>query len=625
MAKKSFRLWKPGESPEAWDDMSFLDMLSDEEIQKAVKQVVKNYEMSRDWRTPYRDKWLRMYMLMRGYSPFYEDKSDWQANYFVQKGFEFVETVHPRIVSSLYDVPPLWAAIPFEQGMAESAKLTELLLQRRVEQTEMYMVHSDAIKEMLMYGTSFMKGGYAIEPGYEGTKWYNADLFDMYPDPYHKKIEDMKYLIERSVKHNDEIEYYEDMGLYRGAKQYIKDNQDGGRNNYFNSMDREKAIGLTGGNSQDMKEYHEILEQWGKYRVGEDMYDVVMVVIDRKEMLRFDVNPYYFENKVDGLWYAEKPYVKMINVSMPHEVYGVGELEVIEGAILELNDRRNMYMDGLQYMMSPVFQVMRNLLVNPNQEIVFAPGEFVEVEGVGGIDPVKPIQMHSGFLHGMTDVEQIKQEMRDALGIHHAITGAEGNIRQTATEKVLNLQEANQRIKSKIQINDIVALRKQARMTYLMERQFTDEDVLATVFDNGRVRAWAKINPSQLEFEGDFKLQVASLYGLKGMRAQQLMQFMEILQSINPQDRPNVSMEKLVYLIGNQLDIAEEDIRVEADPAGQMLPPMQGGQPALSLIQGGAPPMAGMPQTGPGMPQSEPQPSDLINQLLAAVAPQGAV
>jgi len=159
MAKATPRLFVPGKSPEAWDGYSFLDHTSDDEKGKMIQHIKDCYTQSRDWRVPYRDKWLRMYQLYRGFSPFYEEKPDWQANYFVQKAFEFIETVLPRIMSSLYDVPPLFTAIPASQSMVKPARLAELLLQKRTEQTEQYQIDYDAFKEMLIYGTAFEKAG----------------------------------------------------------------------------------------------------------------------------------------------------------------------------------------------------------------------------------------------------------------------------------------------------------------------------------------------------------------------------------------------------------------------------------------------------------------------------------
>lgn len=604
---------------------NYLDSASDDEKKKLVGYLNDCYTQSRDWRETYKQHWLRYYLLYRNYSQFYDSRPKWQASYMMPKAFEFVETILPRMMSSLYDTSPLWAAIPQSEEMRKASHLVELLLDTRVWQTRMYETHYNLFKEVLIYGTGFLKMTYQDTSEYEGCKWDNVDLFDVFPEPMGATLAAKRYVMDRRVIHYETLKEMEDFGTIKGLSQLGK-MWKGAENtayNFFSELDRVRTIGMGGIEDMSKRGYHEVQEYWGTYTNDEtgETDDIVATVIDRDFLVRWETCPYYYQEKKNGFYYAKKPYVMFRDVQLSGETYGIGEIEVIESMIYENNDTRNMVIDAMQFALSPVFQVFRNGMVDPEAPIIFAPGETIDMN-VPGAGAVTPVQTSTNFMAGYTQGDRTVQDMRDALGIHQPLSGAEGQIRKTATEIVSLIQEANQRVKMKIQLAEITSLSDQARMTYLCEKQYTDTEVMAQVFDNQEVKAFAKISPMKLKWQGDFRLQASGLYGQKGVIANQRLQFLDTLQAVPPEAQALINYPKLIRLIAESMEIRDKDIILEPKPEPKVEAPAS--PPNLALLQGGAgmpPPMpTGMPDTGTQLPSLGAPPVDLLQQIQASAA-----
>ena len=204
--------------------------------------------------------------------------------------------------------------------------------------------------------------------------------------------------------------------------------------------------------------------------------------------------------------------------------------------------------------------------------------------------------------------------MRDVTGVHNPLSGNEGKIRKTATEIISLIQEANQRIKLKIQINELGPLHDQARMMFDMETQFTDEKLMVKVYDNGTYTASLNIDPSKLKFDGEFKLQVASQFGIKELKAQRTMEFMQMAGSA-PGMEEKIDWEVLLKMVANSFDMNVGDIFIEPSKEEKKVP--EASAPNLSLVppQGGAPAgMAAPDAMGQMMPPQGGAPPELLPQ-----------
>ena len=599
MAKKKIlgKSRKPDMRPDKSGLINFLEYYDEKTTDKARDEFMQDYYDSRDWRTSYKSDWIGYYQMYRSYNQFYEERPDWQASYFVPKCFEIVETIMPRVMGALYDMPPLWIAMPESPDMRKASRIVEKLLDTRAHQTKLFMSHYESFKEMLIYGTAFQKLRYDVTSTYEGPRWYPKDLFDMYPDPRFAEIEDMRFICDRTLLHIDDLREMHDEG-----KIVLPDDlPPSGGNNWFSPFDRLRNIGMGDGDYSGKKEYHEVIERYGRWKDVDtnEVFDVVSVIVDRRYMVRFEETSFYVHDEKQDYHYAVKPYIKFVDVPVPGETYGIGEIEVAEYLNLEMNDRRNMQMDAMQFALSPTYQVIRAGIEDMDR-IIFAPGQLIPTNYVGA-DPLKPVQKDMAWTAAYQDISHMNQELRDATGIQKGMSGSEGDIRKTAAEAISLVQESNQRTKMKIQIAEIGPLAEQARLTYLMDKQYTDEEVLLKVYNSEDVRAYAKVTPSEIEWRGDFKLQVAAQFGQKAVHANNLLQFIEVSSSI-PGIEERIDFNVLLKRLSEAFEIQDKDLIIEKKEE-EPEPQIPEGPPQLTALPGGAglpPGMGGATTMAPG-------------------------
>lgn len=586
---------KPHIHPVHNSRINFLEILDEDEQRQALDTFVRAFKTSRDWLSDRREKWSEYYQLYRSYSPYYENRPTWQSSFFIPKIFEAVETIHPRMLSALFAVPPLWTANPAKPDMEEAARQWEYFLDTRQRQMGMYLSMYEITKELLIYGTAWAKVFYQADDFYEGSMVMPGDVFDIFPDPMASRVESkfrtrsMRYIIQRDVTHIDYLRELAAQKLY-DKKKVDSIKRDGGYA-YFSPQDRMQSVGI-GGSTNDLaagdltKDIHEVQEYWGRYTLlsddGEEpeVFNVVATYVDRNTLVRFEENPYVMPLAGQDYWYAVKPYVMFRDVVLPNEAYGVGEPEILRYLQLELNDRRNQIGDAIQLAISPVYQFQTGTLVD-SDIITFTPGSMIETRVP---DALRPLQRDFGFMQGYQETEMIKQEMQDATGGNDPIAGRPLQKNVKATEYLSLIEQGGARIGAKIALLDQVSLPELGRMIYLLEKQYTREDVFAQIMDDGIVKKFMSINPSQLKFEGDFNIQVASLYGQKGAIAQRRAEITQLALSLVQAGviPPNaVDFIKLLKSIAAASDIRETNIFNNVPPVQPPQP--EAAQPSLAL------------------------------------------
>ena len=591
---------KPWFNPIQSGKINFLEYLSDDEKEKFVEKAVKDYEQSRDWRQPYRSKWLRFFQLLNGIDNV--PRADHQSKYFINLAREFKDTVLPRAMAALYDTRPLWNAIPRSEEEREEAVCAEKLLDCRVDGMGLYQEHYNVFSDCLDYGAAWMKCFYNTSRNYTGPQWTWADIFSIFPDPHHCEPAFMRYIIERIVMHKDEIKANEDAGLWSGVDKALENTSPS--NNYFNNLDREAVLGVSGStNDLSSKDYHEVQEYWGKYEAETgEVFDIVANIVDRKHLVRMDETPYYLYDDEGEYWYAEKPLLLFRHIPGQGQIYGTGLIELAESHMYQLNDIRNLTVDSLIMALSPVYTALASMIDMPLDSIALAPGEIIPLNSNMAGDPLKALNPHTGFQFGYGESEKILREARAVTGVTETISGVEGNIRATATEVAQRVEQGLTRIGNFIKFNALGPLKEQARITLALDRQYTDEEVLVSVFSGQNVEAWMRVTPSKMKFRGDVRLQVASMFGAKAVKAQQAMAFMEII-SQSPQSAAMVDMSVLLKYIADALELPADSLIVKPPtPVAAGLPGLPAGLPGVSNpTQGGNWPV---PAPAPGTPPS---------------------
>lgn len=567
----------------------------DEAKKKMLNLILEDFNASKDWRAPYRQQWIENYQLYRNYDPKYDGLPDHFSKIFVPKCHEMVSTILPRLMGAIFDSAPVFCCLPTEKKNEDESRAVEWLLQSRVENNEFYLQHYQAFVEMLCYGSGWIKMLYEVKDDYEGPVSYSKDIFDVYPDPMCDSVESARFIIDREVKHIDDLKELEKQGIYKNLAE-VEKNKDGS-DNYISQLDRQRFTNTYGSpTAPTFKNTHEVLEYWGRFTDNDgETYDIICAIADRNVIIRWEENPYVMTDRGADYPYAIKPFILFRMEINPHELYGSGVIDQIKSLQYEMNDRRNQYTDGLKMAASPVYQVVTGGVENLD-DLAMGPGEVVEVLMMNAITP---IQKDTSFLMAVQDLQMLEQNIRDAIGVHETMSGTEGTTRKTATEIISSLQEANQRIKQILSIMECTSLKDEAKMMLAMDRQFTDGVVLARMTENKEFIGCMEIEPKKLQWDGKFKLQVASLYGSKQIAVQQLFQFLEVTSQAIPDITERIDYGKMLKMIADALEIKTGGLFKEpekAKPVEPQTPPPGNIPPMPPELQPN--PLAGTGQLG---------------------------
>ena len=298
-------------------------------IEDAKELVLKRFNVSEKYTQPFFTRFQEYYRLYR--SELESGRLPWRSNLFISKTFEIVETVAPRIAQA----QRTFTTLPVEGMDTGNAEAYSDLLKFQFSKTNMEDILEELVKEALIYGTAVCK-----------TSWKDGmpnpevvDIFDFFPDPKARNAEEMKYGIHRLER---DIEDLEQNPNYK--KEVIERLKSQKSSDLPSNQERMYREGLIGVNSSDTsRQRYRVLEYWGDFR-GEPY----IIVLAGNEVLRCDKNPYTNWN----------PFTVIRDTIVPHEFYGIGEIEPVVSLQNELNDIRNQRMDNVKINLNRMWKIV---------------------------------------------------------------------------------------------------------------------------------------------------------------------------------------------------------------------------------------------------------------------------
>lgn len=573
MTAKRIKSRKAWTKPVHQASINFLEYYTKDELKEITAELVSLYNYSRDWRQSYKTKWTEEYLLYRAYSSYYKNKQKWQSKRFIAEIYRLIETILPETQGAFFDAPPLWTVLPNGEKMVKPGRLTELLLQKRVRQTNYFMTMYLTMKQAMMYGAGIQKLMYEYSPNYVGPKPVALDLFDWFPDPRFSELSEMLFQIHRQIKHIEEIKRMEKLGLYQNVD--ALDATTGGKE--MSSMDRVRVLGYGAGDSNEKtKRFHEVLEyhsKWTDPRTGET-FDVIIALADRKTLLRFEETPFQVRPQGAEYYYGLKPFYIFKPVWMTGELYGMSITETVKALQLIINDNENARGDTMKFMQAPVYEAYGPGMVK--NKFYWGPGAVIRKNIPGPV--LTPVQHDYNLLIAMDQEGERKvRQMKEVTGVQDAFLGEEGNIRKTKAQVLHMSDRTASRLKLIAQIAALTEMPRMAKDMYIMDHEFTSEDVLAEIFDAGKLTAWQKISPKKLVYEGDFETHVSATFGHREQQFENLMNFVQLGAEIEP-IAAMLNFDKIVRRAAELLELNPDDVIIsekEKEEAAPEAPPLE--------------------------------------------------
>jgi hypothetical protein len=446
------------------------DRAQDKEI---VDYVVNNFKRAKTAREPREALWLELYQLYNSYTA--KEKPD-GSNLFIPYVFSIIETVVPRIMAGLFSARPWLGILPLRSDMVRNAKALENLLDYQLTQKMgFFSVAASWIKETCIYGTGILKVGweykeeevtvtkplveiFGIPLGSQPVKETKVtvddpyvehiDLWDFFVDPDAKDIDSAKYCIHRSYPTIEELEQKAEDGLYKNideVKKAIATSEE--------QRGRDERLSSIGMQSNPLRREDEIvlIEYW------ED--DRVIGVVNDSILVRNDENPFY---------HRKKPFLRLVDIFVPHEFYGKGEVEIARDMQYELNSLRNARMDNVNLLINRMWKVLRGADIDLKQ-LRSRAGGIIEVDDMNDIEELTFTDIASSSY--MED-SRIREDMDRAVGVFDYTRGETTDRRETATTASILSQSADERFKLKVRLMEDTGLRRLGQLLVALNQQF---------------------------------------------------------------------------------------------------------------------------------------------------------
>jgi hypothetical protein len=354
--------------------------LRDKDDKEIISIVTREFTRYESLRSVYEDNWRRYYKIYRKSIDQKFRKLE-GANLFIPYCYQIVETVKPRIITTMFAARPYIGLVSIDPNYQGNAEVQTNLLDYQLNHRMNFVsTAGQAVTSALLYGTGITKQVWKYrtkntkkrEPVLESgiTVGYNeievektvyddpaveyVDIFDFYCDPAIPNIRDQRSVIHRYFKTKDELK--EMAKRWEFKDKVIEELSTGQVGEQSGVSQRLSDIGLSSEDSTQ-KDLIEVWERWSD--------DELIIIANRETVLFAQENPY---------WHSEKPFARLVDTEVPGEFYGIGEIEPLEDMQYELNTRRNQRIDNINILINRMYKILRGANIDPEQpHRIFSP------------------------------------------------------------------------------------------------------------------------------------------------------------------------------------------------------------------------------------------------------------
>lgn len=563
---------------------------SQEEHQQLLAWALDAFTSAKSAKQARETKWMKYHRVYRSYIEA-DQVASWRSAIFVPYAFSTIEAMVPRLVSSL----PSFVCKPVGAEDVIPAKLMEDQLNRSASQTNLRVELIKAVKTCLKYGTGILKnyyyedvkGRWIQQPKMEevpimveqpvvdettgaqvidldgypevseqeaGTEmqpvigpdgqpvmeWFKEQILvyagpaSCWVDPFHfwvapeaSSIGDARYTIERFYREQHYIAQKMQEGVYRLPPGFETIEQTFPEDETVEVRDRE--IGQ-GGNEDKTRKPVELLE----FHTSDNR---VVTVMNKRAVVRVQENPY---------WHGEKPYSIWPDYLQEGEVWGVGEVEAIEGLQDMTNALYNQRIDNVRLGMDKMI-VMNTKAIEDERDLVWKPGGVIRV--VGDYLPAEAVQVlelgdvtESAF----AEADKAEQLMERTTGIGgYQLGQVEEGQNRTATGVSLITEQGNSKFAMKVQLMEELALVPLARQWGAIIQQYTTEERTVRTLGPAGQFLFPTLTPEGIQGNLDYEIDVLSSTQSETVKKEQAMMLFQTLAPALPQAIPKLSQDLL--------------------------------------------------------------------------------
>lgn len=556
-------------------------------IVKVVKTLTEQYKSAR---TDKEDRWLECWAAYFGtpaanqftramaHTVVGDVQTAWRHRITTGKAYEVVETINAYLQGAFFpqiewfDMQPVYAI-----GSPEYKKLLKVLVKyvhKKLEDAnfqdmwdlftrQLIVTGSSAIALPWRYDVRKMKKNVLVSNlNQEGSEVkqevtekvvYNGldievmDMFDTYLDP-EAKTANTSNIIRRYVKSKAELLRLADAGVYKLAhNEHIKRLKPHGFTNSTSRVDLEMFQGFQQ-STWHPSDKVEVFEFWGDICVNEIELNDVVITIAGDCLLNLETNPFW----------CGKPFVIGTYTPILNSPYGIGAIEPCLGNLHIQNLTVNQRLDGREITLNPMFEVLNDGLLDPN-EIYSEPGKVFQVSQPNSI---RPIARDSNFSSSVEE-EQLQEgriEKSTGIGAYLGVNSGRSAERVTAEEVLAQKDAGGNRLNRVHNHIEKTSLLEFLRRTYGYLQQFVVKDDIIRIKSDYQpdVFEYIAVGVNELSYDMDISCRGADHIADKEFELRQRLDFINLVSQI-PDMAQKLNWEEMLK------DLATRFLRDDVD------------------------------------------------------------
>lgn len=551
----------------------------DEEEHKAlVAWANQAFTAANSARQDHYDRWKRWYKLYQSYVQ--RPKGSWESKVFWPLVFYTVETVAPRLVSSL----PKFTVYPVGEQDVEPAQQMEQLMHWATQNSDLYVELVKSVKSALKYGTGILKTYWKQEKAigrvpqpvmqavmeqrpvmdgdqqvlsmdgrpvveevqvgeepavdeegnqlteftpqeyviYEGPAAEAIDIFNFWVAPEAEEIPGARYVIDRRYRDWAYIERMAKEGDYKIPEWLTKNDIASTPDEPMTDKLGEIEIGVYG-NADPTRKPVEILEFW-----TDD--NRVITVANRKAILRVIENPYD---------HGQKPFVRVVDILNEHEFWGTGEIQPLEGLQDYMNAQINQRIDNVRLVLNKMFGVNVKEIADMS-DLESRPGGVVRITSdIPVRDVLMPIDFGDITGSAYTEVAEAERFSEKVSSVGAYQIGVETpSTNRTATGASLMNEAGNSRFSLKTRLMELIGLRPLARQFGSLLQQYVSEEKVIRITEQQGGFQFIPFSPESIQGALDYDIEVSSSTQTETVRKDQTLTLFQTVVPLYPQAAP---------------------------------------------------------------------------------------
>ena len=408
---------------------------------RALRQVYERKQQMSEKRQPWETKWEKAKKQYEQYRPS-KTLEDWQSDIYIPLTTSIVEAMLSEMVD--LNLRPLY--LPRETSDQSAATVINHIFNYTWEigdgDVELYKV----IKDSLIYGTGIAQEYYLSTPRKvkelvrfdpeKGIEEYEEREIKDFDDCYMEavKLEDFyvderargftgprgaRDCIRRYIMHIDDLKSFFKGPIWDQLNN-VKYVTPGGDINYYEFYKPPEGMG---------EEDVEVLWYWNQ---AEDK----LIIVANDVVLRNSPIPYK---------HKRLPFARAIDILDPHQFYGKGEAELLEGLQEEQNTIRRMLMDRNHLDIDKMFMASSREDLD-EEELIVRPHGLITVDDINNIKPVEYRDIPPSVFKGL---ELMREDAIRVTGYDSRMQGLQ-KAGSTATEAAILKESSLRRVRAKV-------------------------------------------------------------------------------------------------------------------------------------------------------------------------------